>query len=508
MSGIGSFFGSAWNHVKQAGLDVVHEGARLGADVTGSTFADMIAPHTADKLDAFFSAHMGIDFPRTLPVPKLARYTALDAGQTRSLLPVGGVKLTDPNAPTSFGLTMKQAGDATLTLKASGPGTNWGKKGAESAVASVYVDGKYQQDVVLWGGDRKTDYPLSLGHLGPGKHTITLRYAKEKSTGGARGVSVSAAQATAVTYKDDTQAWAAKYAPIVVGRHGSLENNHTDTPLGLLSHITKNPDGTTEIDYTTVYSNEDSGDGGQPALENALWGRLTDMETMFKVHLDAKGNMIAAEYEDAGHVWKPFHGQSDGTHPIVRTLTDNNNVSDQSSGLLRFQLPPQVVDWNGPQEDTMRRNPQWFRTTAEELQREGKIDPKGVGNKPEVGLKSQIQDGLAALGLNGQHTMADPRNYLYVEFEAQNTTNQPPIDVQVTLKNGTVWDATQGVADAGIQRDGWVQTSVKLPPGTKPSDIRSVKFLSDGQASAAAVGHLYMFDKNYQPQEVSAPIAH
>ncbi|HEY9723820.1 MAG TPA: hypothetical protein V6D47_17545, partial [Oscillatoriaceae cyanobacterium] len=341
MSGIGSFFSSAWNHVKHVGqdvehlgADVVHEGARLGADIAGSKALDAVMPHLSDKLDAFFSAHMGINFPRQLPVPKLARYTALDAGQTRSVVPLGGYKITDPNQTASFGLDMKQAGDATINLKASGPGTNWGKKGAESAVMSVYVDGKYQQDVVLWGGDRQTNYPLSLGNLGAGKHTVTLRYAKEKSTGGAQGINVSAGKATAVKYTDDTQAWAAKYAPIVIGRHGSLENNHTDTPLGLLSNVTKNADGTTDIAYTTVYSNEDSGDGGQPALENALWGRLTDLETMFRVHLDANGKMISSEYEDAGHVWKPFHGQSDGTHPIVRTLTDNNNVSDQSSGLL------------------------------------------------------------------------------------------------------------------------------------------------------------------------------
>ncbi|HEY9723256.1 MAG TPA: hypothetical protein V6D47_14695, partial [Oscillatoriaceae cyanobacterium] len=96
--------------------------------------------------------------------------------------------------------------------------------------------------------------------------------------------------------------------------------------------------------------------------------------------------------------------------------------------------------------------------------------------------------------------------YLYVQFQAQNTAGQPPIDAQVTLKDGTVWDADQGVDAAGIARDGWVQTSIKLPPGTKPSDVASIKFLSNGQASEAAVGHMYMFNQNYQPQEVTAPI--
>lgn len=510
---IGNLLRSAWNECKQAGqgvdrlaLDAVHSGARLGADLAGSDLADRLAPKLSDRLDAYFSSHMGVCFPRRLPVPALASYPALGAGQTRPVVPKGGFRLTDPSTPMSFGFAMNKAADATITLEASAPGTNWGKKGAECAVMSVYVDGKYQQDVVLWGGDRPTNYPLSLGHLGPGKHTVTLRYAKEKSPFGARGIVVSGGQATAVTYPDRGAAYAALYAPIVVGRHGSLENTHTDTPLGLLSHITHNADGTMDIAYTTVYSNEDTGDGGQPALEAALWGRLTDMETMFSVHVDARGNLVSAVYEDAGHVWRPFHGQMDGTHPIVRTLTDNNNVSDQSTGLLRFQLPVTNVDWNGPQEDVMRRNPQWFRVMAEELQREGKIASQGGGDKPLAGIAATAQSILVDLGFARRHTMADPRDYLYVQFDAQGAGPRAPIDVKVTLKNGTVWDSSQGVAGATIQRPGWVQTAIRLPAGTRPSDIRSVTFDPSGGASVSAVGRFFMYDRNDQPHDVSIPV--
>jgi hypothetical protein len=41
-----------------------------------------------------------------------------------------------------------------LDLTASAPGTDWGTAGSESAVVTVTLDGKYNQDVVLFAGEQ------------------------------------------------------------------------------------------------------------------------------------------------------------------------------------------------------------------------------------------------------------------------------------------------------------------------------------------------------------------
>jgi hypothetical protein len=496
---------AAWRGIKHAALSV-------SKDVLESTPIkvplDNLFSGFYDKLDSSLQTKLIPNFPRALSVPKPNAFRALAAGKPVNVVPAKGFQLSSAKATASFGIHMDSSGDARLDLNALGPGTNWGKKGAESAVMSVYVDGKYQQDAVLWGGDKKTPYPLLLGNLPAGDHTITLRYAHEKSTAGATGVTITSGTASSVVYKSQDDKLVADHAPILIGRHGGLENNHNDTPLALFHTLTNNPNGTKSIDYGYVFSNEDTGDGSQPAVEQARWGRLTDLETMYRVTLDAKGKVLQEQYEGPGHVWADFKGLRDGTHPIVRTSTDNNNVSDASQGALRFQLPTDnPVLPNAPEEDIMRRNPQFFRAMGEELLKEGKIDPKGTGDRPNLSNQGTFKAIFgSAFGVH-QDQMADPRNYLYVQLNAQNATNSPML-VRVTLKNGQTQDSDLGNLDVAINRDGWSQTTVQLPPGTKPQDVAKVAFISKGQGQGqiSQVGHLYMLDDAYKPQEISPTI--
>ena len=475
--------------------------ARITEDISMYTpLADLFSA-SADRLERFAEPMIAPRFPHTLPVPQLSSYTALPPGQPASVVPKKGYALTQQQPTQSFGLTMAKDGDARLDLTAGAPGTNWSKKGAESATMSVYVDGKYQQDVVLYGGATSTPYALALGKLPAGKHVITLRYADEKSTRGASGVTVSAGTATAVTYPDQQAQWAADNAPVLIGRHG-LENTYNDTPMAMQHTIVKNADGTTTIRYTTIFSNEDTGDGLQPAVEAALWGRLSDHETMFSVTLAPDGHVLSRLYEGPGHVWAPFKGQYQDGHPVVRTSTDNNNVSDQGGGPLRFWLPSVAVPDNAPPEDILRQNPRFFEITNKELLREGKIDPKGVGSTPMAGTWGELKAAFDATGLGSKQRMADLRNYLFVQLDATGATKDP-IDVHVTLKNGQSFDSDLGVRAVADSRDGWSQTTVRLPPGTKPSDVAKVQFVSRGTGKATQVGHVFMLDRQYQPQELS-----
>ena len=56
-----------------------------------------------------------------------------------------------------------RAAEARLAITASAPGTGWGRAGRESAVATVTVDGRYSQDVVLFAGAQRFTYGVALG---------------------------------------------------------------------------------------------------------------------------------------------------------------------------------------------------------------------------------------------------------------------------------------------------------------------------------------------------------
>src|SRR5262245_26275605 len=71
--------------------------------------------------------------------------------------------------------------EALLDLTASAPGTSWRERGAEAAVATIYVDGQYHQDVILFAGAREFTYQLMLGRVGPGEHNLRIEFNRKQS---------------------------------------------------------------------------------------------------------------------------------------------------------------------------------------------------------------------------------------------------------------------------------------------------------------------------------------
>src|SRR6185295_12332104 len=66
---------------------------------------------------------------------------------------------------SSRSFELRSPSDVGLELTASSPGASWARKGAEAAAIVVEVDGEYNQDLLLWAGDRAFSYRLSLGKL-------------------------------------------------------------------------------------------------------------------------------------------------------------------------------------------------------------------------------------------------------------------------------------------------------------------------------------------------------
>ena len=176
--------GSKLSKLGQVAGDALRAGRRQGAklveDVVEAPPIMDTFTGTADKVDRAMQRYTAPRGPQEVKPGEIATHPVVAPGATVAVVPQGGLKLTANVAMASFGLHLDQAGEARLDLTAAGPGTNWGAKGRESAVMSVYVDGKYSQDVVLWGGDRPNQYGLTLGNLPAGDHTISVRYAREK----------------------------------------------------------------------------------------------------------------------------------------------------------------------------------------------------------------------------------------------------------------------------------------------------------------------------------------
>jgi len=368
-------------------------------------------------------------------------------------------------AATKTTFKAKRAGEAFLRMRALAPGADWGRKGRESAVVTIRLDGRYSQDVVLFNGGKAFDYKVALGPVKKGRHTITARLAKAKSP---RDKAKVKRLKASVTRASGTQRLVRKYSPIVYGRDlreipGRYENASTDVPLLGYHTVARDAVGNTTLEYTIIWSNEDGGTD-TPALMSR-WGRTTDIEWIYRVTLDAGGRVLSEIYQAPDHAELPFTGARLGRHPMLRTATSNNNmlpVTNPRSGYRFIPDVRQTLPANRAREAVMDANPWTYRVMAEEMIREGKVEATPSPATPE---------------------MSDQRDYLFAEVDKDTTypVPAPPgswvgTALQVKLAGDPTWySSNHGVADWSIQRDIPASTTVELPPGKTAADVEAVK---------------------------------
>jgi hypothetical protein len=105
-------------------------------------------------------------------------------------LAIPAAAAADPAKPVSTTFDAPRSGEALLTMRALAPGADWGRADRESAVGTLSVDGRYNQDVVLFSGDEPFDYRVALGPLAEGRHTIEAAFNAAKSPLGVRGAQI------------------------------------------------------------------------------------------------------------------------------------------------------------------------------------------------------------------------------------------------------------------------------------------------------------------------------
>jgi hypothetical protein len=361
---------------------------------------------------------------------------------------------------------VRESGEAVVDLRVAAPGTDWASPGAESAVVSVAVDGRYATDLVVSGAS-PLDRQLALGGLSTGAHLLSLHFADERSPAASGSVVVE--RLSVSTYsRQDPEYQVLRYAPVVYGRNIAelgtpYQNAVTDTPLIAWHETAPAPTaGHTMVTYSVVWSNEDGGTN-TPALM-ARWGRTTDIEWVYSVELDEQGNRVAGSdtFQAPNHQTLHFTGRYEGDHALLQTCTSNNNMCDVVNDPMRFFLSTlQTRPADQAREHLMDTNSWTYQIMAKELVRERKIEAAS----PTTALTPEV---------------SDQRNYLYaaVKKTTQGVNSGPSwvgVALGVRLTNGqTVYLSNHLNPTWSLQRDDPAATTVELPAGTTVADIAEV----------------------------------
>lgn len=383
--------------------------------------------------------------------------------------------------------------EARLAFTASAPRTDWALNGREAAVVSVLVDGEETQDVVLFSGADPFTYRVSLGRVSAGRHTVSIVLDRKLSPPAVGPVRISSVK-PALTAVGDL---VARHAPILYGRDlpeipGRWENARTDVPL--LAYHASQPaaDGTRTIEYSVIWSNEDGGTN-TPALM-ARWGRTTDIEWIYRVRVDATGRALDAVYHGANHVTTPFTGAKEGDHPLLQTVTSNNNLRQVddvrlASGYRFFLDPSGTLPAGRTREAVMDASPWSYQVMAKEMLREGRLEATPDPATPEV---------------------SDLRNYLYLELDKTTSAGAGVgTALAVKLRGSDRWYASHHEQPTwSIERDGPAATTVELPAGTSPADVEAVKAFAvpvaaappaDWRIEVRSIARGFMLGADYAP---------
>ncbi len=371
-----------------------------------------------------------------------------------------------------------------LSIRAKAPDASWGRSGSEAPVITVFVNGVYSQDVIIFGGSQEIEYKVLLGRVEGGKHEILLTHNTLRSAKNAGRVVIVSAKAVSLTSENQplAQKLAIEHSPFIYARQNAI-NKFTDIPLVTYYEVLPVKEGSVGIRYTTIFSNEDG--GTQTTALLARWGRATDIEWVYEVWFK-DGKRVSETYQGANHEVRSFTGRRvSGNHPLINTVTNNNNFLDSGCSRIRTSLVPVYADLSKRSRETvMDDNPWTYRIMAEEAIREGRVDP-------------------ANLGVN---VVDDLRNYLYVEVYTESEGSAFSIEV------GTA-DGKKGLSDHNderlrVGRPGFQRIAVRLPPGAPLESIKLNCHQISGRQTpgkcglSQLVGYVRL-DKSFRPTMIN-----
>jgi len=398
-------------------------------------------------------------------------------------------QLPQPLATEVFNLTENM--EVGLEVEAQSPDASWGRKGAEAAALLISVDGKYNQDLLLWAGDEMFRYRVMLGRLPRGRHTVSVTLNAARSSGGARRAEVKSLRPLPFapargTNSADEDLLALAHSPVLYARANTIDR-FTDIPVLMYYEILREAPDDLIVRYTAIFTNEDG--GTQTAALMARWGRATDIEWVYQIRL-RNHKIIEETYQGIEHETKFFNGtRTAGSHPLLAVASDNNNFSDLACSAVRFApLPIRARLETATRESVMDLYPQTYRVMTEELLRE-----KRISDTP-----------------TDINTIADPREYFYIEATSEQEGATLAFDVKVAGQSQT-FASDMGEPRLRIDRSGYFRTAVRLPKNVSPAGIETItarcaassKPAGERRCKQFKVVRALMLDQNYMPRPLS-----
>ena len=375
-----------------------------------------------------------------------------------------------------------------LEIEARSPGASWARKGAEAAALIISVDGSYNQDLLLWAGDESSHYRVMLGRLARGKHTVSVALNPARSAAGAQGAEVKSLRPLLLASAPNTRGMdedqlALAHAPVLYARANTIDR-FTDIPLLMYYEILHQAGADVTVRYTVVFTNEDG--GTQTAALMARWGRATDIEWVYEFRVRGQ-KIIEESYQGVEHETKLFKGsRTGGDHPLLAVASDNNNFSDLACSAVRFApLPVRANLERATRESVMDTDPKTYRVMSEELLRENRISDTRVDI----------------------NTIADPREYLYIEATSEQDGATLAFDVKLKGQS-KIFASDLGEPRLRIDRSGYFRTAVRLPKDVAPATVESITarcYAGTTPAMRRRCQHLNVIraltlDRNYTPR--------
>lgn len=375
------------------------------------------------------------------------------------------VELVRNESSTPISFNLQKSREFLLHLQVSSE-TNWSIPDSESAVLTIYIDGTdspQNQDIVLFKGDDLFVYKVSLGRIDSGNHSIEVYFNGDKSPPGAQLVYLDELSLIPIALNSrDYDVF--RFSPVLYGRdlYSDDESVRTDIPL-LMWHEVDTVGSYKRIEYSMIWSNEDGGTNSTSLMSR--WGRTTDIEWIYEVWVDPGGNVYEEYFQGPGHSYSPFEGDRIDDHPILKTVTINNMVSDEGVSNYKFFLSPERSKHKRhSREILMDEDPWTYEIMALEMIAEGKYE------SPADPFSSAISDA---------------RNYLYLEFNTQMVGSGLRLTFATKLKNDSLWYySDHGLSSIGaVNAGGWRRSTIELLEGTTLNDLDSLQIMGSASGS-------------------------
>lgn len=377
--------------------------------------------------------------------------------------------------------------EVILTLQVSAGNTSWETKGAESGVLTIFIDGKYNQDILLFGGAEQFAYQIILGTFTSGNHRLAAAINRKRSAKQLGEIKISKLEIKINPAKSAEDQLALANTPFLYARPDTVDK-FSDIPLLTYYEVFQLDNNSSKIRYTTIFTNEDG--GTQTAALMARWGRTTDIEWVYEIETK-NGEIISEKIQGANHVTKTFGGQRVfGSHPLLYDVTVNNNFADFGCSALRTaQLPIKADLSKKSRETVMDENPWTYRLMAQEAVREGRIKPDQLG----------------------ENKIADVRDYLFAEV--YNEPSDTSISVEAKSTNGTIYLSDNGNKFLRVDRTGFSRIALYFPRNVRRDSKITLSLICHSKDSAHQAGvcqnlnliKIVELDERFKPKELKIP---